>query len=173
MTGKPRKRPVERPQGLSEHKSARVRSAPKGTRPQCRSRNSGLSAGARQKACGSGSQAHLPAHPVSGTAPPPRSGELSATPGQRPGPRFWPLPGPETATGGHRGGFSPDTREHPHRQPSGQVSQALPALRIVCIQDQKPRPALLVEEIGAQGDLTPQVASGMVHSGRTSLAHFG
>jgi len=39
----------------------------------------------------------------------------------------------------------------------GQVTQAFLALWIVCVEDQKPHLALLVEQIGAQSDLTPQV----------------
>jgi hypothetical protein len=42
-------------------------------------------------------------------------------------------------------------------QRAGQVARALPALLLVGIQDEKPCSTLLVEQIGAQRDLAPQV----------------
>ena len=49
------------------------------------------------------------------------------------------------------------------RSAAGQVAQALPTLLVVRIQDEKPRFTLLVEQIGAQRDLTPQVVKQEAH----------
>jgi hypothetical protein len=48
-------------------------------------------------------------------------------------------------------------------QRPGQVAQALPGLGVVSIEDEKPRSALLVKKICAQGDLTSQVIEQVAH----------
>jgi hypothetical protein len=45
----------------------------------------------------------------------------------------------------------------------GQVAQALPGLGVIRIQDEIPRPALLVKKICAQRDLTSQVVKQVAH----------